>query len=488
MDSNPSVVLTDEVQWLHPVQIGPSAILTLACRPETLGAVDSLLGGLVLDPEVERRRRYWAAGRERFGAEWVHADRYTAVYAAACLLRPRRCLEVGIFRGRGLAVVGGAAADCELYGFDPTASSHPGPTDEETSRVRSDLARVGHRAGVHLASGPLEGVLPAFLRADPDLCFDLVAVSGVGATAARSLLEGLLPRVAVGGGLVCGDIGDPANASLRRAWRDVVEAHRSFSVATCAEVGPGVAIAVRCEPDEAVPVEPDGGVTQGAPALQRVLEDLRRSRDQQTQAFELERRGHQRRLSQEAARLAQAMAERGQLRNQLAKREADLAQALAARGEALVALERQGAELGQVAGEREQLRHLLAEREAYLAHILATRAEAIAALERQGAELVQVAGEREQLRNLLAEREAYLAHVLSTRAEAIAALERQGAGQELARGGPEQRGAWPAAQAGLRALDAVLRQTWAGMLTPARVQRARALVAELTTALGDLAH
>ena len=40
------------------------------------------------------------------------------LHAAARLVRPRRYLEIGVFRGRSLAVVASQALECELYCFD----------------------------------------------------------------------------------------------------------------------------------------------------------------------------------------------------------------------------------------------------------------------------------------------------------------------------------------------------------------------------------
>ena len=365
MEANPSVTMTDEPQWLHPVQLGSSTLLRLAESPATLQAVDDVLARLQPDPYIEFMRRYYALGRERFGAEWGYADQLTVLHAAARLLRPQRYLEIGVFRGRSLSVVAGAAPDCELYGFDLWVENYAGLENSGPELVRRQLERVGHRGRAEFVSGSSHETVPAFFAEQTQLDFDLVTVDGDHVEAgARRDLELVLPRLRVGGVLVFDDIRHPKFPWLERVWDEVVGAHPGFLSSKYTEIGHGVAFGIRRDADFGPLAGLHGDATERLKKLAAALDEVRRESDVRLEASEADR----------ALRLQ--------------------------------VIERQGRELGELAARFGELNARFGELQAYLQHVEQDRAARLAIIERQGRELGELAArtaalEQEQTRELL---------------------------------------------------------------------------------------
>lgn len=289
MKTNPAVILESEPQWLHPLQTGPATLLALARDASTFDAVTAVLERLVPDAYIDHMRRYYAAGRERFGAHWSYADQLTVLHAAARVLRPRTYLEIGVFRGRSLSVVAAAAPECALHAFDLWIAGYAGLDNAGPDLVREQLRRVGHRGDLHVESGDSHETVPRFLEHNPDLGFDLVTVDGDHTEeGARRDLETVLPRVNVGGALVFDDIRHPRHPWLERVWDDTVGALPSFACAKFVEVGSGVAVAVRRQGDDAVIGALHGDGESRLAQLAQALDELRAKRVERIEVLETE--------------------------------------------------------------------------------------------------------------------------------------------------------------------------------------------------------
>jgi predicted O-methyltransferase YrrM len=418
MDTLASLMLHDEPQWLHPLQAGPFTVLSVARSGATLDAVESVLARLQQDPYVDFMRRWYALGRERFGHHWVYADQLTVLHAAARLLKPRRYLEIGVFRGRSLSVVADAAPDCELFGFDLWIPGYAGLDNVGPELVRAQLARVGHRAACQLESGNSHETVPRFLAAHPDLKFDLVTVDGDHTEeGARRDIEAVLPRIAVGGVLVFDDICHPKHPWLERVWDESVAALTSFTCAKFTEVGHGVALAVRrgaVDQVEARLAESSNAENRLA-QLARALEDERARGAERVEVLEAEMERRLRLIEEQGAQLGRIPGlelELAQLREHVAFAETD-------RAKRLEVIEEQAARLGHLSGlsvELEQLRE-------HVAFAEADRAKRLAVIEEQGARLGHLSGlesELEQLRE-------HAAFAEADRAKRLAVIEEQGA-------------------------------------------------------------
>jgi predicted O-methyltransferase YrrM len=182
----------------------------------------------------------------RFGDSWCYADIVTALLAAAQLLQPQSYLEIGVRRGRSMAMVArtcptAAIVGCDLWAQDYAGMENPGP-----AFVRAEMHRVGHTGSLDLLSGDSHALLPRYFREHPETAFDLITVDGDHSRrGARQDLRDVLPRLKVGGVLVFDDIAHPDLPHLADVWRTVVCADRRFVTWEFSELGYGVAVAVR---------------------------------------------------------------------------------------------------------------------------------------------------------------------------------------------------------------------------------------------------
>jgi predicted O-methyltransferase YrrM len=234
------------IDYYGGVVVGAEAIGARALDPETLDGVFATLDRLEADDYARYVRDFVSTGRAAAGAAWRYADILTALAAAAELLRPRSYLEIGVRRGRSLAVVGAAAPDCALVGIDLWQPGYAGMENPGPGLVRSEVAAAGHRGELELLTGDSHEVLPALFEERPELAFDLVTVDGDHSPrGAEQDLEDVLPRLRIGGALVFDDLRHPTHPELDAVWRGTVEARRGLSTWRFDDVGYGVGVAVR---------------------------------------------------------------------------------------------------------------------------------------------------------------------------------------------------------------------------------------------------
>lgn len=228
------------------VVIGAGTIGELATDRGARDAAMDVLARLSPDPYTDYVRRFIARGEELGGDNWRYADIVTTLYAAATLIRPRAYLEIGVRRGRSMAIVASCAPDSAIIGIDMWQPDYSGMTNPGPAHVRREVEGLEFRGSLELISGDSHVELPRLFAERPDLSFDLVTVDGdhTVAGARRDLLD-VLPRLRVGGVLVFDDIRHPAHPSLHDVWRRSVAANRRFASWEFDEVGYGVALAVR---------------------------------------------------------------------------------------------------------------------------------------------------------------------------------------------------------------------------------------------------
>ena len=225
----------------------PPPISTLANGALSCEAVDfviDLLGKLTPSEEAQGQVFFYEWARGRFGKHWRYADITTALTSASMLVRPASYLEIGVRRGRSSAVIAATAPECDIYGFDLWLEGYGGQDNPGPDFVQGELARAGHRGEVSLVSGDSRRTVPEFLRAHPDLYFDIINVDGdhsVGG-AARDLAN-VLPRLKIGGVIVFDDI--VTAPWLVSVWERLVKRDRRFRTWEYAEARAGVAAAIR---------------------------------------------------------------------------------------------------------------------------------------------------------------------------------------------------------------------------------------------------
>jgi predicted O-methyltransferase YrrM len=169
------------------------------------------------DAQIERYRSMLG----RFGKYLRYGDLTTVLWAAATLLQPTSYLEIGVRNGRSAAIVGAVAPDCTIYGFDLWVREYFADPTEGPDFVRQELRNVGHRGHVELVPGDSTESLPEFLRAHPDLFFDVIAIDGDKTpSVVASDYANALPRLKIGGVIATDDLAFAP--PLLSVWRELV--------------------------------------------------------------------------------------------------------------------------------------------------------------------------------------------------------------------------------------------------------------------------
>ena len=233
-------------QWLHPVQVTAATVASRAAAPSTIEAVIGTLLKLEADDYLRFMVDYYGSGVAKFGGDWGYLDLLTVLQAAAALLQPKRYLEIGVRRGRSLAIVGQAAPDCAITGFDLWMPNYAGMPNPGPDFVRGQMATLSLRGPLELISGDSHQTVPKYFVQHPDVAFDLVTVDGDHSEeGARQDLQSVLPRLRIGGLLVLDDIAHPQHRYLEDLWDELVGSQPAFSSFKYRDLGYGVALALR---------------------------------------------------------------------------------------------------------------------------------------------------------------------------------------------------------------------------------------------------
>lgn len=231
--------------WYHPVMIGPGTLGSLATNPTCLRQAIKVINLLGPDDYILYLQAYYQAGLERFGDSWRYADIITVLQAAVQLLRPKNYLEIGVRRGRSMAIVASGSPDCEIFGFDLWGEEYAGMKNPGPDFVRAELTKLGYIGKLKFIAGNSHETVPHFLTVNPDLFFDLITVDGDHSeNGAKQDLLCVLPRLKIGGVLVFDDITHPSHPYLMDVWHQVLSDPR-FTKWEYTDLGYGVAFAIR---------------------------------------------------------------------------------------------------------------------------------------------------------------------------------------------------------------------------------------------------
>ena len=248
MATQPIFNAPDLGNWYSPVLLGASTIGEKATRTDVLHQVIGVIDRLEPDEYVRYLRAYYQAGIDRFGDAWRYADIVTVLTAAAQLARPLHYIEIGVRRGRSMAMVAATCPDCNIVGFDMWQKDYAGMPNPGPDFVTEEMKKLGYRGHLELISGNSHETLPRFFSQNPNQYFDLVTVDGD--HSAKGAMQDLLiaaSRLKIGGILVFDDICHPALPYLYSVWQQAISRQTKFATWEFTELGYGVALAVRKE-------------------------------------------------------------------------------------------------------------------------------------------------------------------------------------------------------------------------------------------------
>lgn len=244
---NPSVVaqIANAPDWFPTLLLSPGMIANKARSRDVFEKVVEILKTLTPDEYSKYLIQFYQQGLDRM-EDWMYVDLPTVLLAAAQLVRPRNYLEVGVRRGRSLAMVAATQPNCDLYAFDLWVQGYAGMENPGPDFVAQEMKRLNHSGTLKFVSGDSHETLPRFFAEHPDLYFDIVTVDGDHSEggAAKDILD-VLPRLTIGGVLVFDDVSHPSHSYLKDVWLRTVASNPRFSVWQFDELGPGIAIAIR---------------------------------------------------------------------------------------------------------------------------------------------------------------------------------------------------------------------------------------------------
>jgi predicted O-methyltransferase YrrM len=233
--------------WYAPVMLDPETIFRRARQPSTINNVLSVLEALEPDSYSVYVSTYLKEGFEKFGPDWSYLDILNVLVACTELIQPRAYLEIGVRRGRSIAMVAHTAPRVDLYGFDMWAANYAGMENPGPEFVESELRKIGATGRIEFVSGNSHETLPNFFAENPELQLDLVTVDGDHSDeGTREDLMTVLPKIAPGGALVFDDVSHPLHPNLHNVWSSALEdCGLRFVSRAYTALGYGVAVAVR---------------------------------------------------------------------------------------------------------------------------------------------------------------------------------------------------------------------------------------------------
>ena len=117
--------------------LGASTLGELALSPALHDEAWAIVDRLEPDDNVSHVRDFVAEGRRLAGRQWRYVDIASALAAATELLRPSSYLEVGVRRGRSMAIVAARAPKCSIIGVDMWQPNYAGMENPGPGYVRA---------------------------------------------------------------------------------------------------------------------------------------------------------------------------------------------------------------------------------------------------------------------------------------------------------------------------------------------------------------
>ena len=144
--------------------MGAGTLGELALSPALHDEAWAIVDRLEPDDNVSHVSDFVAEGRRLAGQEWRYVDIASALAAATELLRPSAYLEVGVRRGRSMAIVAARAPRCSIIGVDMWQPNYaemenPGPDGVSKFGARSRTGFAAIRPSKSYRSAML-AVLP----------------------------------------------------------------------------------------------------------------------------------------------------------------------------------------------------------------------------------------------------------------------------------------------------------------------------------------
>jgi hypothetical protein len=232
--------------WYAPLLCSASQLRGRLSGGAVVRKVMGVLERLEQDSYSEFVLDFYQQGLARFGDEWDYADINTTLLGLSAAIGISSYLEIGVRKGRSMAMVASQSPACSIVGFDlwlPNYSGMPNPGKEF---VKQELESVGFNGTLSFVDGDSKHTVPRYFRDHSDAYFDVITVDGDHSTAGATRdLTNVIPRLKAGGALVFDDIAHAHHSSLGKVWHDVIVSNPRFSTFTYSDLGFGVGLGLR---------------------------------------------------------------------------------------------------------------------------------------------------------------------------------------------------------------------------------------------------
>ncbi len=243
---NESIVDSNTIDNYNTILLNPQTLNEFIFSKDLISDTVQLLETLSDDVYKAYTVKYYNEGIKMFGNHWKYADIVTVLFALSKFLKPESYLEIGVRKGRSLAMVASNSPTCDLYCFDLWQENYAGIENPGEEFVRNELDKVGYKGVAHFINGDSHLMLNPFFKSNKDLFFDMITVDGDHTYygAARDIID-VLPRLKIGGILIFDDISHPQHDYLLKLWNLLIKSNKRFSTFEFKELGYGVAYAIR---------------------------------------------------------------------------------------------------------------------------------------------------------------------------------------------------------------------------------------------------
>lgn len=237
---------SEETDFYTPLLAGAATLFPRLSGASVVREVMGVLGRLTPDRYSEFLMKFYEEGLSRFGEDWQYADINTVLLGISRDFKLQSYMEIGVRRGRSMAMVAAKSPACSMIGFDLWIRNYAGMENPGKELVRSELQRVGFTGSLEFVDGDSTLTVPAFFESHPETFFDVITVDGDHSTeGARRDITNVIPRIKIGGGLVFDDIAHHYHRSLGPLWKETVVANPQFSTISFEDVGFGVGLGIR---------------------------------------------------------------------------------------------------------------------------------------------------------------------------------------------------------------------------------------------------
>ena len=129
-------------QWYQPVIGGAQTLASYVAGGAIVREALHVLERLTPDAYADFVRDFYRAGLQKYGDRWQYADINTALLGLSATLQPGSYLEIGVRRGRSLAMVASRVPSCRILACDLFLENYAGMENPGPDFVRAELAKV----------------------------------------------------------------------------------------------------------------------------------------------------------------------------------------------------------------------------------------------------------------------------------------------------------------------------------------------------------